>query len=293
MRDFIIATASTCDLDKKWLDEHDVPMIPYTFEVEGTVYTDDCRPETKRTIFRLMREGKLPNTSQITTYSYYEFFRHLISEGKPVIFADMDKAISSSHFNYERAADQIREEYPNAELHILDTRCITIGLGILLKNMVRLADEGKSCSEVLAWAEENKMRISHRFLIEDLQWLSRGGRLSNASALVGTLLAIKPLIYVNDEGKLVSFDKVRGRKKAMRTLLDSTAADLKNPAGKNIVVCHSDCAEDGEKLKNMVMERYPEAASVTVQELGPVIGCHVGPDFLAIAYISDSDTRTA
>ena len=293
MRNFIIATASTCDLDKEWLDEHDIPMISYTCEVDGTVYTDDCRPETKRTIFRLMRENKMPNTSQITTYTYYEFFRELLSEGKPVLFCDMDRAISSSWFNSQRAAEQIHEEMPDAQLYILDTRCVTVGLGLLLDNMVRLADEGKSVNEVISWFEAHKLRIAHRFLVDDLQWLRRGGRLSNASAIVGSLLSIKPLIYVNDEGKLIAFDKIRGKKKAIRTLLESTEHDMGSAAGKDIWLCHSDCLEDGEKWKQMVMEKYPEAKSVTLHELGPVIGAHVGPGFLAIVYISDSETRIA
>ncbi len=291
MRDFIIATASTCDLDRDWLDANNVPLISYTFEVEGKVYTDDCREESKRTIYRLMREGKLPNTSQITTYSYYEFFRSLLQEGKPVLFCDMDRAISSSFFNSERAAEQIKEEMPDAQLYILDTRCITIGLGILLKNIVRMADEGRSFQEAIAWAEENKLRIAHRFVIDDLQWLRRGGRLSNASAIVGSLLSIKPLIYIPDDGSLVAFTKVRGRKKAIKELLASTEHDMGCADGKDIVVAHADCAEDGEAWRQMVAEKYPTAASVTLQELGPVIGCHTGPGFLAVAYLSDQDHR--
>ena len=293
MRNFIIATASTCDIDRSWLDEHDIPMISYTFEVNDKVYIDDCRQETRTALYHEMREGHQPNTSQITTYAYYEFFKKLLEQNKPVLFMDMDKSLSASFFNCNNAAEQIREEMPDAKLYVMDTRCVTMGLSLLLIKCVEMADAGASYEEVIHWAEENKLRISHRFLVDDLEWLRRGGRLSNASAVIGSLLSIKPLIYINDEGQLLAFQKIRGRKKAIKALLDSTEHDIGDATGKDIIVGHSDCPEDGEKWRQMVMEKYPTAKSVTLMELGPVIGCHVGPGFLSIVYISEKDSRIA
>jgi len=287
MRDFIIATASTCDIDRDWLDDHEIPVISYTFTVDGKIYIDDCRDATRRAIYQAMREGKQPNTSQITTYNYYEFFKKLLSEGKPVVFVDMDKSISASYNNSIHAKEMIEEEMPEAKLVILDTRSITMGLAFLLKHMIAYADQGKSFDEVVAWANTNAVKISHRFMIDDLQWLRRGGRLSNASAIVGSLLSIKPLIYLNDDGLLVAYDKVRGRKKAIASLLESTKKDLGDGAGKDIIVGHSDDPEEGEKWKQLVEEQYPNANSVTLMELGPTIACHVGPGFLSIVYLCD------
>lgn len=286
MSDYVIATASTCDLDRNWLDEHNIPLISYTFEIDGKVYVDDCRAETRHIIYKEMREGKMPNTSQITTYNYYEFFRKLLSGGKSVIFADMDRAISSSFFNSTRAAEQIREEMPDADLYIMDTRCITTGLGFLIRHMTALKEEGKSKEEVIAWGENNKLKIAHRFMVDDLQWLRKGGRLSNAASIVGSLLSIKPLIYLPDDGSLVAYEKVRGRKKAIHKLLESTEKDIGDTVGKEIVLSHSDCEEDGKMWLQTVQERYP-AANVTLQELGPVIGSHIGPGFLSIVYLTD------
>ena len=287
MKDYIIATASTCDLDSKWLKEHNVPVISYTFEVDGTIYTDDCTDKVRRIIYGAMRAGKMPNTSQITSYAYYEFFKDLLEEYKTVIFADMDKAISNSYSNSMIAYDAIRQDIPDGELYIVDTSCITTGLGFLVRHMVSLKESGASAREVIDYAESMKLKIAHRFMIDDLQWLRRGGRLSNASAIVGSLLAIKPLIYLPDDGTLVSYNKVRGRKHAVHQMLEDAAAELGDPTGKEIVLSHSDCPEEGEKWKQMVMERFPEAASVTLQELGPVIGCHTGPGFLSIVYLTD------
>jgi DegV family protein with EDD domain len=291
MSDFIIATASTCDLDKDWLDAHHIPMISYTFEVNDQVYIDDCRAETKHAIFREMRAGHQPNTSQITVYSYYEFFKGLLETGKPVVFLDMDKELSASYYNSIQAADQIKEEMPEASLTIMDTRCVTMGLSLLIKNMVAMQEDGHSMKEVVDWGEKYKLRITHRFMVDDLEWLRRGGRLSNSSAVIGSLLSIKPLIYINDDGKLLAWAKIRGRKKAIKELLASIDHDIGDAAGKDIIVGHSDDPEEGEKWRQMVMEKYPSARSVTLQELGPVIGCHIGPGFLSIVYISEKEHR--
>lgn len=290
MRDFIIATASTVDLDRSWLDAHDIPVISYTFTVDGNIYVDDCREETRRALYKAMREGKMPNTSQITTYNYYEFFKGLVSQNKPILFVDMDCAISASYNNSINAREMIMEEFPDARLEVLDTRCITMGLALLLEHLVEMADKGAGYEETVAWAKENETKIAHRFLIDNLEWLRRGGRLSNASAIVGSLLSIKPLIYVPEDGKLVAYAKVRGKKKAVKQLLESCDKDLGKGSGKKIIVGHSDCLEEGEKWKAMVEEHFPEAKSVTLMELGPTIACHVGPGFLSIVYLADKRT---
>ncbi|MCR4950771.1 MAG: DegV family protein [Solobacterium sp.] len=286
MHDFILATASTCDIERDWLDSHDIPFISYTFEIDGNVYSDDCREETRRLFYNAMAEGKTPKTSQITTYSYYEFFKGLLAEKKPVVFADMDRAISNSYANSQAAAESIREKYPDAELYIIDTRCITMGLSLLIHKLAALRDEGKSAKEVFEWGEENGRKIAHRFLVDDLQWLRKGGRLSNASAIVGSLLSIKPLIYLNEEGSLVAYEKAHGKKKAVRELLASAAKDAGDGKGMDFIVGHSNIPGEGEEWKKLVCEQFPEAASVSLMELGPVIGSHVGPGFLSIVYFT-------
>lgn len=287
MENFILATASTCDIDREWLDTHHVPFIPYTFEIDGKVYEDDCREETRRLFYKAMRDGKTPNTSQITTYAYYDFFKKLLQEGRPVVFADMDRAISNSFANSVTAAEQIREKYPDAELYIIDTRSITMGLCLLVRKLAELRDSGASAKEAFEFGEANGRKIAHRFLVDDLQWLRKGGRLSNASAVVGTLLMIKPLIYLPEDGTLVAWEKVHGKKKAVRELLQSVIKDVGDGKGIDFMVGHSDCLQEGEEWKKLVEENLPGAASVSLMELGPVIGSHVGPGFLSIAYFAE------
>lgn len=293
MRKFTLATASTIDAHKSWLDEHHIPFISYTFELNDTVYIDDGLEETKRLLYSEMRKGNQPRTSQITVYAYYEFFRSLIEKDRNVLFMDMDRALSSSYFNSLKAAEQIREDYPDANLVIVDTGCVTAGLALLVAHVMNMADEGKSMEEVQKWIEENRLRVTHRFLVDDLEWLRRGGRLSNASAFFGSLLSIKPLIYVDNEGKLVAFSKIRGKKKAVRSLLESSQKDMGDPAETDIILAHADALEDIRAFETMVREMYPTIRSVSIMELGPVIGCHVGPGLLAMVYISKENTRIA
>ena len=293
MRKFTLATASTIDAHKSWLDERNIPMISYTFELNEQVYIDDCMEDTKRTLYSEMRKGNQPRTSQITVYTYYEFFRSLIEKDRNVLFMDMDRALSSSYFNSLKAAEQIREDYPESNLYIMDTRCVTAGLAMLVAKSADLADEGKTMEEVIAWVEENRLKISHRFVVDDLEWLRKGGRLSNSSAFIGSLLSIKPLIHVDDEGKLVAYAKVRGRKKALRTLLENSEADMGNPSETDVIIAHADCYEDAKAFAESVREKYPDLKSINIMELGPVIGCHVGPGLIAMVYNSKNPSRSA
>jgi DegV family protein with EDD domain len=287
MGNYVIATSSTCDIEREWLDAHHVPVISYSFEIDGQIYKDDCRVATRRRFYSTMREGKLPNTSQINSYAYYEFFKDLIEDGEAVVFVDMDRAISNSYANSLAAADMIRDEYPDAQLYIMDTSCITMGLAFLIKKLVAMKENGASKEEVMDWCNSNAKKIAHRFMVDDLQWLRKGGRLSNASAIVGSLLSIKPLIYLPEDGSLVAYEKVRGRKKALRTLLDSVIRDVGEAEGMEFIVGHSDTPEEGEAWKQTVMEQFPKAKSVELMELGPTIGSHIGPGFISIVYLAE------
>ena len=287
MEDFILATASTCDLDKEWLDSHHIFVLPYSYEIDGVVYEDDNREESRRSFYAQMREDKLPNTSQITTFAYIAFFKELLGLGKPVVFVDMDKSISNSYANSLTAYDQIMEENPDAKLYIVDSRCITIGLSLLLKVLLEKRDAGENVEDVVAWANENGPKVAHRFFVDDLKWLQRGGRLSNAAAMVGTLLSIKPLIYLDVEGLLVAYDKCHGKKKAIKKLLDDCKKDIHDGDEKDIIVCYADDKEEGLQWQELVAKTFPKATSITLQEVGPTIGAHVGPGIIGIVYFTD------
>lgn len=286
MSDYVIATVSTADIENTWMKEHAVPFISYTFVINEQIYQDDCKEETQAMVYHEMHEGNQPSTSQISEFAYEEFFRELLDTGKDVIFVDMSRAISNSINNAEEAMRQVKEEYPNQRFHFVDSYSITGGLAMIVKRMVKMHEEGKSFDEVVAWAEDVKQKVIHRFIVDDLQWLRRGGRLSNASAIVGTLLAIKPLLYVKEDGSLYAFDKVRGHKKAVHALIQSMHDDFdETTTPEEVFIMQSDCLEDAEACKTMIQEEFPQCENISIHSLGPVIGAHVGPGLIGIVYI--------
>ena len=289
MRDYIIATSSTSDLPRTYLDEHHIPFIPYTFTVGDRLCEDDCREESRQAIYEGMRKGDRLKTSMINEYIYYDFFKGLLDTGKDVIFLDMSKKMSVSFTNANKAADMVRPEYPEQRLYVMDTLCISGGLGLLVDRMIRLKEEGKSFDEAVAWGEENKLKIAHRFTVDDLNYLKAGGRVSNSAALVGSMLNIKPVLYVPDGGTLDVAKKVRGRKAALNAILSGILNDLSriDPAGTEFHILQADCRTDAEWVRDEVKKAYPQVGRITITSLGVVIGAHCGPGLLTVFYLCD------
>ena len=287
MPDYIIATSSTSDLTRTWLDEHGIPFIPYTYTIGRDLYEDDCREESRDKVYAGMRNGDILKTSMINEFVYEDFFRELLDTGRDVIFLDMSQKMSVSYENAMRAAAAVREDYPARKLYIMDTLCISGGLGLLVKNMVRRREEGMSFDDVISWGEENKLRIAHRFTVDDLNYLKAGGRVSNASALVGSILSIKPVLYVPDRGTLDVAKKVRGRKAALNAIRDGVLHDLAeiDCTGTEINILQADCRADAQWLENEIRAAYPQVGEITITGLGVVIGAHCGPGLLTVFYL--------
>ena len=292
MADYIIATSSTSDLTRDWLDEHGVPFIPYTYTVGSVLYEDDCREESRAAVYAGMRKGDILKTSMINEVMYCDFFRKLMETGKDVIFLDMSEKMSVSYKNALNAAEQVRAEYPTQTLYVMDTLCISGGLGMLVQNMVSRMEEGMSFDDVIAWGEANKMKIAHRFTVDDLNYLKAGGRVSNASALVGSILNIKPVLYVPDKGTLEVAKKIRGRKNALKYITDCVLRDLRviDCTGAEIHILHADCLSDAELVSSAIRSEFPMIGKIEITSLGVVIGAHCGPGLLTIFYFCGGRT---
>jgi len=292
MADYIIATSSTSDLPRTYLDAHNIPFIPYTYTVNDKLFEDDCREESRDAVYAGMRRGDRLKTSMINEFVYYDFFKNLLETGKDVIFLDMSQKMSVSFVNANKAAEQIRAEYPDRKLYVMDTLCISGGLGTLVDNMVTRMEAGMRYEEVIAWGEENKLKIAHRFTVDDLNYLKAGGRVSNASALVGSMLSIKPVLYVPDRGTLDVAKKVRGRKAAVKAILDGVLHDLSqiDPTGTKIHILQADCRADAETLRDGIKAAYPQVGEITITGLGVVIGAHCGPGLLTVFYLCNGRT---
>ena len=292
MADYIIATSSTSDLTRDWLDEHGVPFIPYTYTVGSVLYEDDCREESRAAVYAGMRKGDILKTSMINEVMYCDFFRKLMETGKDVIFLDMSEKMSVSYKNALNAAEQVRAEYPTQTLYVMDTLCISGGLGMLVQNMVSRMEEGMSFDDVIAWGEANKLKIAHRFTVDDLNYLKAGGRVSNASALVGSILNIKPVLYVPDKGTLEVAKKIRGRKNALKYITDCVLRDLRaiDCTGAEIHILHADCLSDAELVSSAIRSEFPMIGKIEITSLGVVIGAHCGPGLLTLFYFCGGRT---
>ncbi|SDA64697.1 EDD domain protein, DegV family [Lachnospiraceae bacterium G11] len=286
-QNYIVATASTADRTREYLEEHKIPFISYNYVLGDESFEDDCLDSTRDEVYKKMRNGQILTTSAINTYSYREFFEGLIKQGKDVVFLDMTWKISASYKFCDEAIAELKEEYPDRRIINVDTRCVSGGLGLLVEKVIELYEAGESMQTVLDWIEENKLKIAHRFTVDDLTWLKRGGRVSNASALIGTLLSIKPVLYVDNEGALVAISKARGRKKALAEIIAGVISDIKNPDGMVIRINHADCLEDAEFVKEQILATYPSIKEISINNLGVVIGAHTGPGLLAVFYMTD------
>ena len=287
MQNYIIATSSTCDLPRTYLEEHRIPFISYTYTVGDTLFEDDCREENRQKVYEGMRNGDRLKTSMISEFAYMEFFRSLLEQGQDVIFLDMSQKMSASYMNANRAAEKVRAEFPDRQFYVMDTLCISGGLGLLVDHMTRQREAGKSFDEVIRWGEENKLKIAHRFTVDDLHYLKEGGRCSTPAALVGSLLSVKPVLYVPDGGTLDVVKKVRGRRKALDTIYAGVKADLSevDTNGLDIHILQADCREDAEYVRNLIRADFPDVGDITITSLGVVIGAHCGPGLFTIFYL--------
>ena len=292
MTDYVIATSSTSDLPRTWLEEHHIPFIPYTYTVNDQLCEDDCREESREAVYRGMRAGDRLKTSMINEFVYYDFFKGLLDSGKDVIFLDMSQKMSVSFENANRAAEKIRPEYPEQRLYVMDTRCISGGLGLLVENMVLQKEAGAGWEDVIAWGEENKLKIAHRFTVDNLNYLKAGGRVSNASALVGSILNIKPVLYVPDRGTLDVAKKVRGRKNALKLITDCVLHDLRavDCTGTEVHILHADCFDDAALLRDAIRAEFPMVGNIEITSLGVVIGANCGPGLLTVFYFCNGRT---
>ncbi len=287
MSDYIIATSSTSDLPRTYLEAHHIPFIPYTYTIGDQLFEDDCREESRQAVYEGMRRGDRLKTSMINEYGYYDFLKPLLASGKDVILLDMSQKMSVSFEKSKLAGEMLRKEFPERRLYIMDTLCISGGLGLLVDRMVRQMEAGAGYDEVIAWGEANKLKIAHRFTVDDLNYLKAGGRVSNAAALIGSILSVKPVLYVPDRGTLDVGKKVRGRRAALNAILDGVKRDLAeiDTEGLEIHILQADCRADAQYVSDEIRKAYPNVGDIPITSLGVVIGAHCGPGLLTVFYL--------
>jgi len=285
MNPYVFMTDSDSDLPFRYVDELDLNMVYMPYIVDGKEYMDDLgRDGKQKEYFDNMRQGAAPSTSLLPLGAYLEIFEPILAQGKDILFVAFSSQLSGTLNNANAAREELLEKYPERRILIVDTLSISAPQSILVLKAHELYRAGKSMEEVAAWLEENKLRAQAWFTVDDLKYLRRGGRISAVAATMGTLLDLKPIITETKEGKLVSTDKVRGRKSALRLIADKAAENIDDPASAMPIIMHADAPEDAERLEKMLRERIPELPQIQIWYVGPVIGAHCGPGTVAICY---------
>ena len=279
MRDFVITTDSTVDLPKEWLEERNVPILKLAYTIEGETYLD-MEGISKKEFFDRIRNGAMPTTAQVAPNQARELFEGLIKEGKDIIHLGFSSGLSGSLNSEQVAAQELQEEYPDAKITVIDSLSACLGQGLLLYYMLKMQKEGRSYDEIVSWTEENKLHVCHNVTVDDLYHLHRGGRISKATAVLGTMVKIKPIIYMDENGKLSVIGKERGRKKSLHRIVDMMEEQMKGWDNEIVMITHGDCEEDARYVANLVKEKYG-IQNILIKMIRPVIGSHTGPGVVA------------
>lgn len=289
---FAVVTDTSSNLQNKQIKENDITVIPFSYYVNGVekicLDTDAFNGDE---YYAEIKRGIKVTTSQVTPQRYIDFFEPMLKEGKDILHVSMSSGISGSCSSAKIAASQMNEEYPQRKIRIIDTLAASLGEGLVTLEAARCRDAGLDIDESVRLLEDMSQRMCQIFTVDDLMHLRRGGRLSNISAIVGTVLNIKPLLKGNEEGKIVAISKVRGRKHSIKALAEKYDKLVREPERQTVGIAQAGCREDAETLARLLMEKKPPKEIITV-EYEPVTGAHVGPGALALFFESDANVRS-
>jgi DegV family protein with EDD domain len=285
MKDYVLMTDSDTEIPYEYADANNIPvfLMPYTVDGVEKLY-DLGRSECEKEFYQKLRSGANAFTSTRSPADIADFFRGPLKEGKDILYLCFSSELSG-HYNLSlMAREEVQKEFPEARIVIVDTLRISMPAGMLVIEANKRKLAGGSLDEVADWVEKNKLRANGWFLVDDLSFLKRGGRLSGTQAFVGSLLEIKPILNLNREGKVVNVDKVNGRKRGLKYLVDKVVENIEEPEDQEMFIMHADALEAAEELKRRIEEAV-KVKKITIKMVGPVIGCHGGPDLLAAIFI--------
>ncbi len=288
MKKYIITTDSTADLPKSYVEEHGLRIMTLPYTIEGTTYTWE-HPLPEKEFYAMMRNGSLPTTSQANPEEAAEMFESILAtQNVDILHIAFSSGMSGTYNNVRLAAEEVMERHPENKITVVDSLAATLGEGLLVHKAVCLKEAGRSMEEVTTWLEENKLHLVHNFTVDDLFHLYRGGRLSKTAAVVGTIISLKPVLHVDNEGRLVLVNKTRGRKKSLTALVDMMETQIGSYRDKNdvIFISHGDCEEDARFVADLIKERLG-FENFVIEYIGPTIGAHSGPGTVALFYLGD------
>ena len=286
MSEYVLITDSSADLSQEMVQELGVTVLPLSFTIQGKTYRNypDNREMDLPLFYDMLRAGELATTSAVNVAEYTQAVEPILQEKKDVLILAFSSGLSSTYQASVLAAGELREKYPDRKIYTVDTLCASLGQGLLVYLAAQEQRKGKSIEEVRDWAEETKLHLCHQFTVDDLHFLKRGGRISATTAVVGSMLQIKPVLHVDNEGHLINIGKARGRQASLKALVDKMEKTVTEEGRKTVFISHGDCRKDAVTVADMVRERFG-TQDIRINFVGPVIGAHSGPGTLALFYL--------
>ena len=287
MSEYVITTDNNSDLPEKYLKDHGVGCMYLSYSMDGKNYThENFLPEHE--FYEAMRNGSMPTTAQVNPENAKALLEPYLKEGKDILHIAFSSGLSGTYNSSRIAAEELMEEYPDRRIIVVDSLSASLGQGLLVWLAQQKKELGQTLEDVADWAEKNKLKMVHLFTVDDLNHLYRGGRVSRTTAIVGSMLNIKPVLHVDNEGKLTAIGKVRGRKKALQELvklmdekIGSFGADC-----DTIFISHGDCEQDAQYVAAKVKEKY-NIKNIIINQVGATIGAHSGPGTMALFFVGD------
>lgn len=281
--DFQIITDSCCDFPTPMYGQLGLTFVPLTVEFRGNTF-DDKNDDTLKDMYQGLRAGEVAKTSAVNPSRWSQAMEKALAAGKDVLVLAFSSGLSTTYQSAVIAAEELKEEYPDRKIQVIDTLCASMGEGLLVWYACKKRDEGLSLDEVAQWVLDNRLHLCHWFTVDDLMYLKRGGRISAATALVGTMLQIKPLLHVDDEGHLINMTKTRGRKAAIDAMVKKAQELGAGYDNSTMFISHGDCLSDAEYLSRQLKEKCG-VKDVVISYVGAVIGSHSGPGTLALFFL--------
>ncbi|MDC3417229.1 DegV family protein [Aquibacillus salsiterrae] len=280
-----IITDSACDLSKEHYEKYDIEMAPLTVQLDDQIY-EDAKTISATTVYQAMRDGKAPKTSQVAPHTFKEIFEKYAQQKQPCVYLGFSSGLSGTYQSAKMAEQEVKEEYPDFELECLDTKCASLGFGLVVIRAAQLAGEGASVKGIVEVCSYHASHMEHIFTVDDLEYLYRGGRVSKTAAFVGTLLKIKPLLHV-ENGKLIPLEKIRGSKKVLKRMIEIMEEHGKDLTSQPIGISHCDDLDTANQLADMIKQHF-HTENVVIELVGSAVGAHAGPGTIALFFLNNS-----
>ena len=283
MPNYNIVTDSCCDLRPETYEQLNLTVVPLSMEFRGQVREDKSDDSIKE-VYAALRAGESAQTAAVNPDRWLNAMEPHLAEGRDVLVMAFSSGLSTTYQSAVIAAEELREKYPERTIYVVDTLCASRGEGLLVWYACKKRDEGMTLDELHKWVEDTKLHLCHWFTVDDLMYLKRGGRISAATALVGTMLKVKPVLHVDNEGHLINMFKVRGRKASLEAIANKLGELGGNYDNSTVFICHGDCIEDAEYTAEQIRALTP-VKDIIINYVGPVIGAHTGPGVISVFFV--------